>query len=59
MKKFIVMLFMGAFCGGCHIPYPASGVRVLQPYEQYHEVCTTKVDKNGVKRKECRMVRSR
>ena len=59
MKKFIIIAMGWAFCGGCHIPYPSSGVRTLQPYERYEEVCTTKVNQQGEKKRTCRWVRSR
>ena len=49
MKKFIVMLMGVVFCTGCYIPYPSIGQRTLQPYEQWDEVCTVKVDKKGKK----------
>ena len=59
MKKFIVILIMGAFCGGCYIPYPSSGRRTFQPYERWEKVCTEKVNKKGEKETHCRWVRSR
>ena len=59
MKKIIMLVTTLAFCAGCHIPYPSSGRRTLQPYERYEEVCTTKVNKKGEKETRCRWVRSR
>ena len=59
MKKLVVMLMGMVFCVGCYIPYPSTGRRTLQPYEQWDEVCTVKVDKKGKKTKQCRYVRSR
>ena len=45
MKKIIVLIAGMIFCGGCHIPYPATGVRPVQVVETWEEVCTTKVNK--------------
>ena len=59
MKNIIVLIAGMIFCGGCHIPYPSTGRRALQPYERYEEVCTTKVNKKGEKETRCRWVRSR
>ena len=59
MKKIITMLMGVAFCAGCYIPYPSTGVRTLQPVERWEEVCTVKVLKSGEKVKHCKWVRSR
>jgi len=59
MKKIIVLIAGMIFCGGCHIPYPATGVRPVQVVETWEEVCTTKVNKKGEKETRCRWVRSR
>jgi hypothetical protein len=59
MKRIIIIAALLGFCAGCHIPYPSSGRRTLQPYERYEEVCTTKVDKKGEKTRKCQWVRSR
>jgi len=62
MKKFIVLLTGILFCGGCHIPYPAAGVRPQQVVETWEKVCT--VEKNSLPEKvskkiHCRWVRTR
>jgi len=62
MKKFIVLLVGMAFCAGCHIPYPATGVRPQQVVETWEEICT--VEKNPLpgkvsKKTHCRWVRTR
>ena len=59
MKKFIILLTGMAFVVGCHIPYPATGVRPVQVVETWEEICTTKVNKKGEKQRKCRWVRSR
>jgi len=51
-----------AFCAGCHIPYPAIGVRPQQVVETWEEICT--VEKNPLPEKistktHCRWVRTR
>lgn len=59
MKRIIIIGALLAFSAGCRLPYPSVGVRTLQPYEEHHQVCTTKVNKKGEKKRECRWVRSR
>lgn len=59
MKKLIIVAMAMAFCAGCHIPYPSSGRRTLQPYERYEEVCVTKANEKGEKTTRCKWVRSR
>ena len=59
MKKIMMLGIAATLCVGCYIPHPASGVRTLQPYERYDEVCMTKVNKKGEKKRTCRWVRSR
>jgi hypothetical protein len=58
MKKFIVILIMGAFCGGCYFPYPSVGVKPPR-VEKWEKVCKYIVHKNGVREKRCRWVRIR
>jgi len=59
MKKLIVLLAGMIFWGGCYLPYPSVGVRPPQVVETWEEVCTTKVNKKGVKKTHCRWARSR
>jgi hypothetical protein len=61
MKKLIILLAGLAFCGGCHLPYPAVGVRAPQ-IETWEKICT--VEKNPLPEKistktHCRWVRTR
>jgi hypothetical protein len=62
MKKIIILIAAATFCGGCHIPYPSTGIRVPQVVETYEKVCTVVKNPNPDKisiKTHCRWVRTR
>jgi hypothetical protein len=65
MKRGIMGAVLLALSAGCHIPYPAVGVRPPRVVETYTKICTTTVKthpKTGAvlsKHHKCRWVRLR